>query len=483
MIDPVTGVNIVLLVLYYLTIIGVITTIILENRNPLKASAWVVIIGFIPILGLIAYIIFGQEQRKLYRINKRYYRRLTRRPRLYASTIPPETLPMTVPPRWHKLVTLLEKNSGSLPLPIESIAVYHHGGDFYEALLRDIYAAQSDIHIETYIFEDDEVFTRLTKALIQKRQEGLDVRLIYDALGSSSVPKKHWRRLSEAGIQLYPFLPIKLPRLASTVNYRNHRKVCIIDSAIGYAGGMNFAQRYEHGDHLGPWQDTHMRLTGEIVSTLQGEFLMDWYTVSRRVVNVERFLAPTHFSKQRQVVSLGQFVYGGPLQEQPAIEQAFTTLIYGAKRSIKILTPYFLPTESLYNALVTAALSGIDVSLMIPHRGDSRVMTLATDSFLASLLEVGIHIYRYNQGFLHSKVMIIDGEVATIGSANMDFRSLEHNFELTGIFYDTGLARSLEENFKTNQAGSIELTADLWRQRSGFRRFAESIIRLFSPLL
>lgn len=471
----------ILVLAYFFTIIGVITTVILENRNPLKTSAWVLIVGFIPIVGLLAYVIFGQEQRKLYRINKRYYKRLLSLPRLWAKPSQSPEVEHSLHP-WTKLISLAEANAHSLLLSFDDSTVYTDGASFYDNLQRDLDRAKLHIHLESYIFEDDEVFDRLAETLIRRRSEGLDVRIIYDYLGSYDMPSKRWLALQQAGIQVYPFLPVKLPLLSSTVNYRNHRKICIIDNHIGYIGGMNFAKRYKDGDALGKWRDTHLRIVGQAVSALQTGFLMDWYSVSRRVVHVERFF-PKHIPSKQTAQGLSQFIFGGPLDDYRSIEQALVSLILQAKRYIRIQTPYFLPTESLYNALVTAVLSGISVELMIPKRGDSRLTMLAVDSYLAALMEAGVQVYRYSEGFIHSKVLIADDELLSIGSANMDFRSLEHNFEVLGILYDKHLAKEMNSIYDKDIQHSEALDPQAWALRSPLRRLAESSIRLFAPLL
>lgn len=478
---PILGIQSIAVLLYVLTVVGVIITVLLENRNPLKTSAWVLIIGLIPLVGLLAYIIFGQEQRKLYRINKRYYRRLQKSPRMQA-VLPHEGYSASISGRYQNLIQLVEHNSESPLMSYDSCDIYTEGRHFYEQLLQDIESASTHIHIESYIFEPDAIFERLSAALIRKRRQGVDIRIIYDYLGSYAIQEQQWQALKAQGIQVYPFLPVRIPLLSSTVNYRNHRKICIIDGQTGYIGGMNFALRYQEGNELGRWRDTHFRLCGEAVSALQSDFLMDWYTVSKRVVHVERFFRPKR-SARREETALIQFVFGGPLEQYPSIEQALTNIIYQAKRSIRIQTPYLLPTESLYSALISAALSGVQVEIMLPNKGDALVTGLAMDSYLADLLQAGVIIRRYQAGFLHSKTLVADDEIACIGSANLDFRSLEHNFEVMGIAYDPQLALRLSKIYDEDCQSCRTLDTDAWARRPLSRRLGESVMRLFAPLL
>lgn len=471
----------ILIIAYLWTVVGVIATVLLENRNPIRTSAWVLLVGFIPFLGLIAYLIFGQEQRKLYRINKLYYRRLMRKPKQFSQEVQ-EGLDNYECQPWSKLITLAEENAHSSLLPLEASEIYTEGKAFYTALLQDIREAREHIHIQSYIFDNDSIFAQLRELLISKRHEGVDVRIIYDYLGSYSMPEAEWAKLKAEGILVYPFLPVYLPLLSSTVNYRNHRKVCVIDGHIGYIGGMNFADRYQYGNDLGIWRDTHFRLEGLAVEALQGGFLTDWYTVSRRVMPVERFVNPKP-DLGKKPYALAQFVFGGPLEDYQAIEQLLTSLIYQAKSHILIQTPYFLPTEALQQALIASALSGVNIEIMIPDKADSRLTSLAMDSYLTPLMRAGVRVYRYQAGFIHSKLVLVDNEVSCIGSANIDFRSLEHNFELMGIVYDQTLTQRLSLIYAEDRSVSQAMDVDVWEQRPLKRRLAESTMRLFAPLL
>lgn len=470
-----------LLVAYLFTVLGVMLTVLSENRNPLKASAWIMIVGLVPVFGLILYAVFGQDQRRLHQINRRFNRRVMRRPQVL--TLPRHLQKKRQPNEENqRLIELLERNSGSSLLQLQSLDIYAWGGKMYEALYEDLEKAEEYIHLQAYIFAEDEVLNRLSEILLRKASEGVTVRVIYDHLGSYSVSESYWRRLREGGVQVYAFMRVVFPLLSTTVNYRNHRKIVVIDGKVGYVGGMNFAQRYLTGNDLGRWRDTHFRLTGVAVAGLQSSFLIDWYAVSRRVVNIDRYLAPAILAPSEYSPSL-QFVPGGPISTWRTIEQAIIYMISRADRSICIQTPYFLPTENLNNALITAALAGIDVQLMLPQKTDSRLTTFAARSYLGQLLDAGVRIFFYTHGFLHSKLLIVDNKISAIGSANMDFRSLEHNFEITGFVYDDGVARRLYSLFEQDKADCVELRRTEWESRGRLSRLAESVMRLFAPLL
>lgn len=469
-----------LILAYILTILGVIATVLSENRNPLKASAWIFIVGLIPVLGLMAYIVFGQDQRRLHSISRRFYRRLMRRPQRLA--LPDHLLRRRQSNEAHQqLIQLLQANSNSPLLQLHSMEIYAWGSDMYEALFADLERAEEYIHLQAYIFGADTVLDRLTELLIRKASEGVTIRIIYDHLGSYDVPSSYWRSMRKAGIQVYAFMRVAFPLLSTTVNYRNHRKIVVIDGAIGYVGGMNFAQRYLTGNELGRWRDTHFRITGVAVAGLQSSFLNDWYTVSRKVVNMDRYFDPV--SEASAYSPAIQFVQGGPFAHWRVLEQGIIYMISRANLSIAIQTPYFLPTENLNNALITAALAGVRVELMLPEHTDSRLTTYAANSYLEQLLEAGVQVYRYQVGFLHSKLLIIDEQLASIGSANMDFRSLEHNFEIAGIVYDAGIAKRLYQLFEQDKSACSLLSLEEWTQRKRSVRFAESVMRLFAPLL
>lgn len=469
-----------LILAYFLTVIGVIGTVLTENRNPLKASAWILIVGLVPILGIITYIVFGQDQRRLHSINRRFYRRLMRKPKLLS--LPKNLLLKRQSNEEHlRLIELLTRNSDTPPLQLRSVDIYTRGAEMYESLFADLAKAEEYIHLQAYIFENDSVFDRLSDILMRKASEGVSVRLIYDHLGSYRVPERRWRELRKAGVQVYAFMRVVFPLLSTTVNYRNHRKIAVIDGSVGYVGGMNFADRYLSGNELGQWRDTHFRVTGVAVAGLQSSFLVDWYAVSRRVVNMDRYFEPP--LPANAYAPTVQFVQGGPGSQWRTLEQAIIYMIARAERSICIQTPYFLPTENLNNALITAALAGVQVELMLPLKTDSRMTSYAADSYLEQLLESGVRVFRYSQGFLHAKLLLIDDRLSSIGSANMDFRSLEHNFEISGIIYDAGISQRLRSIFEHDKQACRELLLSEWRSRGRRVRLAESFMRLFSPML
>ncbi|KGN76320.1 cardiolipin synthetase [Porphyromonas macacae] len=469
--------------LYLITVLSLIGVVLSENRNPLKALAWVLVIGFVPFLGLLIYILFGQDQRRRHIISKRVYRRINLKPKI-ASVIWTDKVDYDTP-HWQTLKDLIKTNADSPVLISDDVSIYHEGRKMFASLFDDIRNARRHIHIESYIFEEDTLFNELVELLLKKVEQGVKVRLIYDHVGSWGVRKKTWNKLRKAGIQAYPYMPVVFPLFSNSVNYRNHRKITVIDGIVAYIGGMNIAERYRGQENASKvWCDSHFRITGPAVAGIQSTFLVDWYVVSRRVINIDSSFSdewtPSIFNPNGIKI---QFLAGGPISKWRTIDQAFTTAIARASKYIYIQTPYFLPTETLGNALIAAALSGIDVWIMLPEKNDSVVAGLACESYYGNLLAAGVHVVLYKPGFLHSKLMMIDGEICSIGSANMDFRSLEHNFEFNAIIYDVNITHQLDELFMADLAECREISLEEWKNRPMKRKALNSLVRIFSPLL
>ncbi|WP_373763748.1 cardiolipin synthase [Porphyromonas loveana] len=469
-----------LIVLYLLLAAAVSAVIISENRNPLKAMSWILVVTFVPVLGMIIYIFFGQDQRRRRIVSRRIYKRIMHKP--HYLSIPEVQLEAMSNIQLNPIMKLINNNADSPVMLSDRPDIFTTGQEMFDRFFRDIEEARHHIHIQFYVIADDRLGNQMADLLIRKAAEGVKVRLIYDHVGSWTTGRQYWRRLRDGGVEVYSFMPVFFPFLSGRVNYRNHRKVAVIDGRIGYLGGMNAADRYYYGNKLGMWRDSHFRMTGSVVAGLQSSFLLDWYVVSRRVINLSGYYPdqPLPYSDESMKI---QLVRSGPVGQWRTIEQATIYCIERACEHIYIETPYFLPTEGLNNALITAALAGIEVHLIVPRRSDARLPQIAALSYVEDLLEAGVHIYLYKEGFLHSKMMMIDGQVASIGSTNMDFRSLENNFEFNGIIYDEPTVQRLEAIFFEDLLQSEPLDLKRWRKRSRIKKFSESFIRLFAPLL
>ena len=324
----------------------------------------------------------------------------------------------------------------------------------------------------------------IADALIQKAKEGVEIRVIYDDVGCWRVPSAFFERMKKAGIDVCAFMPVKFPAFTSKVNYRNHRKVCVIDGIEGFTGGINIALRYVKGMHNGtlPWRDTHMRLRGSIVYALQRAFLVDWYFVDRTLVTNRKYYPPMPWKISNDC--LAQMVTSSPIAPWPDIMQGYVRILLEAKSYVYMESPYFLPTEPVLFAMRTAALAGVDVRLMVPRHSDSHLLEWASMSYVVETLAAGVKIKLYEGGFNHSKLLVADDEVSTCGSTNIDFRSFENNFESNVFFYDRQMALRIKELYMADEAQSVDFNdVDTLRHRPYLHRLTESLFRLLAPLL
>ena len=470
----------IFIVLYVAVIVGIMLTVLMDNRQPAKTIAWVLVLLFVPVVGIVLYIFFGQNTRKMKLISGRSLDQLSKRSMLEFV----EQRNLRMPEYFSSLVRLFTNQSLSLPFKDNAVEFYTDGYQFFPALLQAIKDATNHIHLDTYIIADDPLGRLVSDALIAKAREGVEVRLIYDDVGCWRVPERFFDRMRQAGVKVRSFMPVRFPAFTSKVNYRNHRKVCVIDGTQGFIGGMNIALRYVKGLHGGtlPWRDTHMRLCGSVVYALQRAFLVDWYFVDRTLINDHRYYPPMpwHISND----SLAQVVTSSPIAQWPDIMQGYVRILLEAKRYVYMETPYFLPTEPVLFAMRTAALAGVDVRLLIPRRSDAWLIQLASMSYVTETLEAGVKVRLYEKGFNHSKLLVADDQISTCGSTNIDFRSFENNFEANVFFYDRQTALRIKDIYMRDEDCSINFSeARELHHRPYMHRFVESLLRLLSPLL
>ena len=462
-------------ILYFGAIISTIVIIILDNRNPVKTMAWILILLFLPIVGLVFYFFFGRSQRRERIIGQKSYDRLLKKP--MAEYLAQDC--SDIPYEYSRLIQLFRHTNQAFPFEGNRVSVYTEGYTKLQALLRELQKAKQHIHMEYYIFEDDAIGRLVRDVLIEKASQGVEVRVIYDDVGCWHVPNRFFEEMRNAGIEVRSFLKVRFPLFTSRVNYRNHRKIVVIDGRVGFVGGMNLAERYMRGFSWGIWRDTHLLLEGKAVHGLQTAFLLDWYFVDRTLITSTRY-----FPKIENCgTSLAQIVTSEPVGPWKDIMQGLVISISSAKKYFYIQTPYFLPTEAVLVAMQTAALSGVDVRLMLPMRADNRLTHLGSCSYLADVLYSGVKVYFYKKGFLHSKLMVSDDELSTVGSTNVDFRSFEHNFEVNAFIYDTETALQMREIFLQDQRDCVQVFLKNWVKRPWYRKAAESVVRLMAPLL
>ncbi|MDE6069761.1 MAG: cardiolipin synthase, partial [Alistipes sp.] len=419
--------TVVFFVVYTLSIGGVMLVIITDNRNPLKTLPWILLLILAPGVGLVFYFFFGQNLSKQRIISRRMRKRIATQ----LEEVDPAGAP-ALAEHHLPLARLLRQTAHAVPLYGSRITPYVDGASKLEALLEAIAAARHHIHIQYYIFCDDATGRRLRDALVAKAREGVEVRVLYDDVGCVRVKKSFFESMRAAGIEVHAFLHVKFPLFTSKVNYRNHRKIAVIDGLVGFIGGMNVADRYVYGGGQGEWRDTHFRVEGSGAAGLQASFLSDWSATTRQQVS-----GPAYYpAADRFTDGIMQVVASGPFGKWRTLLQAESFAVSRASRRVWIETPYCLPSDALNMALQEAALAGVDVRLMLPGRSDSRVVDLAGRSYLDDLMKAGVKIAFYTPGFLHSKLLLVDDDLAVVGSANMDFRSFEHNFEVNAFVYD-----------------------------------------------
>ncbi|MFD0871916.1 MULTISPECIES: cardiolipin synthase [Paenibacillus] len=464
-----------------LAVLFVGLVIFMENRHPSSTVAWILVLALVPIVGFLFYLLFGQNYRK----RKNYNQKALRDAQAYAFIENralanhhklsefPESLQ-----RLFRLSQTMAKSPISFSTRTEILT---NGEATFSAILRELNKAVHHIHMEYYIYRDDEIGTQIQQILIEKAKAGVEVRFLYDAVGSLKLPESFLDEMRRAGVQVVAFSPVYFPLLSNKVNFRNHRKIVVIDGEVGFTGGLNVGDEYlSRSATYGFWRDTHMLVRGEAVRTLQIIFLQDWlYMTGEAHMNPE-YLSPT--LTERPGDGAVQMIASGPDSEWKTMKSLFFAMITSAKRSIWIATPYFIPDDDIYTALQVAALSKIDVKILFPKKPDKWIPYLASHSYFPELLEAGVQIYEYEKGFMHSKILIIDGEMASIGTANMDMRSFHLNFEVNAFIYQTESTRTLVSDFQADLQDSTRIVKEKFSKK-WLVRFMESAARLLSPLL
>ena len=441
--------------------------------------AWALVIWFIPVVGIVFYLFFGINTRKERHVSERSMNQLTKRSMLEFA----EQHDLRLPEKHKPLIDLFINQNLALPFKDNHIDIYTEGYTFFPALLAAIGQARQSIHIDMYIFADDALGTLVADALIDRAHEGVEIRVIYDDVGCWNVKHRFFERMREEGIQVMSYLPVRFPSFTSKVNYRNHRKIVVIDGNVGFIGGINIALRYVKGTGQMPWRDTMIKVTGGAVYALQRAFLVDWYFVDRTLLSDRKYYPPVLRDEQTVNNCLAQVVTSGPVTPYPEIMQGFVRIILGARRYLYLETPYFLPNDSVLFALKTAALAGVDVRVLCPMYSDARFVEWASRSYLREVVEAGVQVSLYKPGFLHSKLMVCDDAITTCGSTNLDFRSFENNFEANIFFYDEGVALRMKKVYLDDEKQSILLTDVPGRMNRGFfKRLWESVTRMLSPL-
>ncbi|NYV66244.1 cardiolipin synthase [Bacillus sp. Gen3] len=459
--------------------------IFLERRNIGATWAWLLVLLFIPVAGFIIYLIFGQNlsRRRIFYWKDQEKIGIKEISQRQIDMLRNNNFPFhderTV--QYKELVYMLLVNDDAVMSHDNDVEIFIDGDDKFQSLFEDIRRAKDHIHLLYYIVRDDLLGQKLVELLTIKAKEGVTVRFVYDDMGSRRLPRKFFKSLVDAGGQVASFFPAKIPMLNLRVNFRNHRKLAIIDGNIGYIGGFNIGDEYLGlNKRFGYWRDTHLKITGKAVYAMQTRFILDWNQASSKEIRYEGRYFP-------DIPSIGytdvQIVSSGPDSEWEQIKNGYIKMINSAKKYIFMQTPYFIPDDSLLNAIKIAILSGVDVRLMIPNKPDHMFVYWATYSYVGELLKTGAKVYIYDNGFIHAKMLVVDGKIATVGTANIDNRSFRLNFEVNAFLYSHHISKKLEKIYMDDMGKSKELTLEEYLLRPKWIRFKESISRLLSPIL
>jgi cardiolipin synthase len=477
-------------VAYLVLTLVVCLKIVYDTRNTTKALAYILLTIFLPVVGALVYFSVGIN----YRQRSLYSKKLSDDETLLATAqqriidTSRETMQAAADHVKHnrELARLLVRDNVSPLLGGNRVTLLLNGEEKFAQVLDALEGARHHIHIEYYIFEDDQIGNALKEVLIRKAREGVQVRFIYDDFGSRSIRRTVVPQLRAAGVQAYPFHKILFVALANRLNYRNHRKIIVIDGCTAFTGGINVSDRYINypgqPDRL-YWRDTHLRIDGAGSYYLQYVFLCDWnFCAAEKLLPDQSFFCPTprEPADDGAIVQIGA---SGPDSRLPTLLYAFLQVISLAERELLITTPYFIPNDSLLDAILIAALSGVSVKLLVPGKSDSRLVNAAAYSYYSDLLNAGVEIYRYRKGFVHAKTLVADGRLAAVGTANLDNRSFDMNFEVVAFVYDTALAGQLGRAFHEDLLHAERIVPQQWQARSRLRQLGEKVARLVSPLL
>ncbi len=477
-------------IFYVLLVILVCLRIVYDTRNNTKTLAYLLLVIFLPIIGIIFYFSFGINYRKRKMYSKKLFNddNLAKKLKADIFQYSKNTFEQnnSEVKKGRELALMLLRDATSPLTAGNSVQILVNGENKFPEVLTALREAKNHIHIEYYIYEDDQIGRTIENILVQKAQEGVAVRFIYDDFGSRSIRRKLVKRLKKGGVEVFPFAKIIFIAFANRINYRNHRKIIVVDGKTAFAGGINVSDRYINinDDHKKLfWRDTHLRIDGPGVQYLQYLFLCDWNFCAKDSVQPDGKYFPREKDFPANGNKVVQIAASGPDSDTPTIMFSLLQAINLATKEILITTPYFIPGDSMIDALIIAALSGISVKLLVPGISDSWLVNLAARSYYDDLLNAGVEIYQYKKGFVHAKTMVTDGSIAIIGTANMDQRSFDLNFEVNAFVYDTDIANQLRNIFFDDLKDAQIIDVTKWNERPWYKLLTEQAARLISPLL
>lgn len=464
-----------------------VTIVFFQRKEPKSVWAWLLLLYFVPVIGFIIYLLAGTDthKRRMFR-TKELEDRINGAIRQQEHSIRNQELQKEEPEiaGYSDLVYYNLESAGAMLSTDNAMRVFTDGNAKFDALLEDMRSARHYIHIQYYIIKNDVLFARMKDVILEKVKEGVEVRILFDGMGCRSVKHSYWKKLEAAGVKTAEFFPAFLRRFHLRINYRNHRKIVVIDGRVGYVGGFNIGKEYIGLDpKFGYWRDTHLRIEGSAVLSLQLRFVLDWnYAAKENLFQKEQYFELPVREKEAGHCEI-QIVYSGPDSSLQNIRNNYLRLIAKAKKCIYIQTPYFIPDEAILNALIVAAHSGIEVNIMIPCKPDHPFVYWATYSYIGDMVMAGANCYTYENGFLHAKGLIADEDAMCYGTANMDIRSFRLNFEVSAVVYDNEQVRGMVEIFKEDLKSCRQITRDVYNRRSLVIRVKEQFCRLLSPVL
>ncbi|KRN48768.1 cardiolipin synthetase 2 [Pediococcus pentosaceus] len=454
----------------------------MEKRDISAAWAWLFVMLLLPGIGFIIYLFFG------WKLNQRQIFDLKAQKRLGISDMAeyqkrnPKNKPTLDTNLENDLVQMFLNTDNAILTTKNDLKIFTDGHEKFNNLFEDLKKAKHHINIEYFTIYDDQLGKKLRKILVQKAREGVQVRVLYDLFGSKGSKQKFFKELIQAGGEVTPFMKSKLGYYSFRINFRNHRKIVVIDGSVGYIGGFNIGDQYlGRNKRFGNWRDTHLRLEGSVVLQLQSRFFMDWNASAKRQ-KVQFSLDYFPQSNVQNNIPM-QIVSSGPENDVQKIKQGYIKMIMGAKHSIWIETPYFIPDDALMEALLIAIRSGIEVRIVIPQMPDHPFVYRATEYYVQQLLKAGARIYSYQNGFMHAKTIVVDNMITSVGSANWDIRSFKLNFEANAFMYDPKVAEQIIVTIKNDLKDARELDEEYFKQQSSWKKFRQLASRLISPIL
>lgn len=479
--------NLFLVIIVLLFLINTLLALILifiERRNPPTTWAWLMVLILMPGLGFILYLFLGQNLSRQKIFDLKIVKDNFEKKLLYEQKkIYNDNFKFNDPnvAEYSDMIHMHYVNSQSSFTQNNSVKIYTNGNEKFDDLIRDIENADKFIHMIYYIIKPDDIGNKIINLLCKKAKQGLEVKLVYDAMGGRKLPKHFFDEFLQCGGKISCFFPSIIPHINIRVNFRNHRKIAVIDGKIGYIGGFNIGDEYlGKSKKFGYWRDTHLRIYGDAVNDLELRFLLDWsYSAKEKITNITHYIIKQGLNGATGI----QIVSSGPDSIEDQIKNGYLKMITSAKKYIYIQSPYFVPDDSIIEALRVAALCGVDVRIMLPNRPDHPFVYWASLSYAGDLINSGVKVYKYEKGFIHSKTIVIDDIISSVGTANMDIRSFKLNFEVNAFIYDSTVSYKLKSIFENDIKNSSEITDNIYKNRSHLIKFKESISRLLSPIL